>query len=802
MESTGREAPERADYTAGPPRGPGRATYNSGPPHRADPAPRRLPLEYARSGLPMASPLLDNLNPEQLAAVTLPQQSALILAGAGSGKTRVLTTRIAWLLATGQASPLSILAVTFTNKAAREMLVRLSAMTPVYTRGMWLGTFHGLCNRMLRIHYRDAELPQLFQILDTQDQLALIKRLYRAQGIDAERFPPRQLQQFISGAKEEGRRPNQVEAGDDFVRRQVEHYALYEAMCRREGAVDFAELLLRSFELLAGNEGLREHYRNRFSHLLVDEFQDTNVLQYRWLQQLARPDAAVFAVGDDDQSIYAFRGANVANMQHFERDFGRDGAPVRIVKLEQNYRSHGNILDAANALIRQNRTRLGKNLWTAEGKGEPIRAFAAPSDFDEAAFIVDIVKGAGSDGIALSDAAVLYRSNAQSRVLEHALFNAAVPYRVYGGMRFFERAEVKHALAYLRLLAAPDDDGAFLRIVNFPARGLGARTLETLQDAARGAGTSLWQAACSGKATGKAGASLAAFVQLIEAMRAATAALPLPEAVAHVIHASGLIAHYKAEKDGQDRLENLEELVNAADSFLREADLAVDAPVATPDPTGDGDAGAAVEGATDPLTAFLSHAALEAGDTQAEEGRPALQLMTVHAAKGLEFHTVFVTGLEEGLFPHENSLSESGGVDEERRLMYVAMTRAKRRLYLTLAQSRMLHGQVRYHVASRFLDEVPAELVQWCSPHRRAVDIDAAEWGAAAAAEAPRAAPRAAAGVAGPVWRIGQSVRHAKFGVGIIVDAEGRGSDQRVQVNFREVGVKWLALEYAKLEAA
>ena len=428
----------------------------------------------------MASPLLANLNPEQLAAVTLPHQSALILAGAGSGKTRVLTTRIAWLLATGQATPLSILAVTFTNKAAKEMLVRLSAMTPVHTRGMWIGTFHGLCNRMLRTHYRDADLPQLFQIMDTQDQLALIKRLYKAHGIDDERFPPRQLQYFISGAKEEGLRPNQVEAGDDIARRQVEHYALYEAMCQREGVVDFAELLLRSYELLAQHDGLREHYRRRFSHLLVDEFQDTNVLQYRWLQLLAGADTAVFAVGDDDQSIYAFRGANVANMQHFERDFARPDMPVRLVKLEQNYRSHGNILDAANALIKHNRTRLGKNLWTSDDKGEPMRAFAAPSDIDEAAFIVDVAKGLAADGLALSEVAVLYRSNAQSRVLEHALFNAAVPYRVYGGMRFFERAEIKNALAYLRLLAAPDDDGAFLRIVNFPPRGIGARTLESL----------------------------------------------------------------------------------------------------------------------------------------------------------------------------------------------------------------------------------------------------------------------------------------------------------------------------------
>ncbi len=707
----------------------------------------------------MTSPLLADLNPEQLAAVTLPHQSALILAGAGSGKTRVLTTRIAWLLATGQASPLSVLAVTFTNKAAKEMLVRLSAMTPVATRGMWIGTFHGLCNRMLRAHYRDANLPQLFQILDTQDQLALIKRLYKAHNIDDERFPPRQLQHFVSGAKEEGLRPNQVEAGDEFARRQVEHYALYDAMCQREGVVDFAELLLRSYELLAQRDGLREHYRRRFSHILVDEFQDTNLLQYKWLRLLAGEHTAVFAVGDDDQSIYAFRGANVANMQHFERDFARPDAPVRLIKLEQNYRSHGTILDTANALIRHNRTRLGKNLWTSGERGDPVRALAAPSDIDEAAFVVDIAKSLAADGVALSEVAVLYRSNAQSRVLEHALFNASVPYRVYGGMRFFERAEVKHALAYLRLLAAPDDDGAFLRVANFPPRGIGARTLETLADTARGQGTSLWQAACAGgKAGGKASASVKAFITLIETMRAATAGLPLSEAVEHVNAASGLRAHYKGEKDGQERLDNLEELVNAAAGFLREADLAVDAPIASADGV---DAGDAVEaGAADPLTAFLAHAALEAGETQAAEGRPALQLMTVHAAKGLEFHTVFVTGLEEGLFPHENSMNEYDGVEEERRLMYVALTRAKRRLYVTHAQSRMLHGQVRYHIASRFLDELPHDLVQWLSPQRHrsggAVDIDASEWGERAAANAPHSGS-----AAGDARRAGEGFRLA-----------------------------------------
>jgi DNA helicase-2/ATP-dependent DNA helicase PcrA len=739
------------------------------------------------------SPLLANLNPEQLAAVTLPHASALILAGAGSGKTRVLTTRIAWLIATGQASPLAILAVTFTNKAAREMATRLSALTHANTRGMWIGTFHGLCNRLLRAHYRDADLPQLFQIMDMADQLALIKRLYRAHALDDERYPPRQLQWFIADCKEAGLRPNAVEAGDDFARAQVEHYVLYESMCRREGVVDFAELLLRSYELLADKDAIREHYRRRFAHLLVDEFQDTNVLQYKWLRLIAGERTAVFAVGDDDQSIYAFRGANVANMQHFERDFATPDQPVHLIKLEQNYRSHGTILDAANALIRHNQSRLGKNLWTSEGMGEPARVFAAPSDLDEAAFIVDIVKNLADEGVPLSEVALLYRSNAQSRVLEHALFGAGLPYRVYGGMRFFERQEIKHALAYLRLVAEPGDDGALLRVVNFPPRGIGARSLEQLQDHARGTGTTLWQAACGGVVGGRSGSSIGAFVRLVEKLRQEAGALPLPQAIERVIEHSGLAAHYANEKEGQDRLENLQELVNAAENFLRESEIVAHAP-AEP-----GVSAAAQEGSTDPLTAFLAHAALEAGETQAAEGRPALQLMTVHSAKGLEFHTVFITGLEEGLFPHENSLNEFAGVEEERRLMYVAITRARRRLYLTFAQTRMLHGQTRYHVASRFLDELPKDLLQWLSPQRRrAVDVDESEWGVPTGAipQYAQATPP------GPSWRVGQNVRHAKFGVGVIIDAEGRGSDARVQVNFRDVGVKWLALEYAKLEAA
>ena len=721
---------------------------------------------------------LETLNPEQRAAVTLPAGNALILAGAGSGKTRVLTTRIAWLLSTHQTSPGGILAVTFTNKAAREMLTRLSAMLPLNVRGMWIGTFHGLCNRLLRLHHRDAGLPQLFQILDTQDQLALIKRLYKAENIDDERFPARALQHFINNAKEQGLRPDAVEAHDDYTRRQVAHYRLYETTCQREGVVDFAELLLRSFELLARNEALREHYRARFRHLLVDEFQDTNVLQYRWLRQLAGPGSSVFAVGDDDQSIYAFRGAEVANMQRFERDF----APVTLVKLEQNYRSQGNILDAANALIANNATRLGKNLWTDAGQGEPLCACSAATDLDEAQFVVEAARGLIEEGVSAQHIALLYRSNAQSRVLEHALFNAGMPYRVYGGMRFFERAEVKHALAYLRLLANPEDDNAFLRVVNFPPRGIGARSLENLQEYSLGAGVSLWGAACAGRVGGKGGTSLAAFVRLIERLQQETRDLPLPELTEHLLEGSGLVAHYRTEKDGQDRVDNLAELVNAADGFLRETGGVL----AVVDVDGN-------EAILAPLPAFLAHAALEAGDTQAAEGRPALQLMTVHAAKGLEFDTVFVTGLEEGLFPHENSLNQADGLEEERRLMYVALTRARRRLYLTLAQSRMLHGQTRYNVPSRFFGELPPELLHWLSgsPFARTRH-----------SEKGFDVPHREAAEAGASWRIGQTVRHGKFGLGVIINAEGRGEDARLQVNFHEAGVKWLALEYAKLEPA
>ncbi|MEW5781972.1 MAG: UvrD-helicase domain-containing protein [Pseudomonadota bacterium] len=710
--------------------------------------------------------LLEGLNPPQLAAVTLPPQHALILAGAGSGKTRVLTTRIAWLISTGQVSPQGVLAVTFTNKAAKEMLARLSAMLPMNLRGMWIGTFHGLCNRMLRVHYRDAHLPQLFQILDAADQLAAVKRLLKSLNVDDEEYPPRELVWFINAQKEAGLRPAAVEARDDWTRKRVELYAAYEEQCQKEGVVDFAELLLRSYELLERNEPIRRHYQERFRHILVDEFQDTNRLQYRWLKRLAGGGGALFCVGDDDQSIYAFRGAEVGNMRDFEREF----QVKNLIRLEQNYRSHGNILDAANAIIKNNPTRLGKNLWTEAGAGEPIRVFEAYSENEEARFIVEEVKALTHEGHARREIALLYRSNAQSRALEHALFNAGIPYRVYGGLRFFERAEIKHALAYLRLIANADDDTAFSRVVNFPTRGIGARTLEQLADAAKARGTSLH--AAIPHVAGAGGAKLAAFAELIRKLREA-AALPLPELVEHVLDRSGLREHYRNEKEGQERLANLDELVNAAAAFISE----------------EGTAGAEGELSAD-LTAFLAHAALEAGEHQAGEGEDALQLMTVHSAKGLEFDVVFICGLEEGLFPHENSLVEEKGLEEERRLMYVAVTRARRRLYLTHAQMRLLHGKTRYNLPSRFIDEIPAGLLKF---------LNARQGKAMFGAVPP--APSFARSRPDMDLRIGQTVMHAKFGLGVIINAEGAGQDARVQVNFGNAGMKWLALSVAKLEA-
>ncbi|MFZ4534871.1 UvrD-helicase domain-containing protein [Propionivibrio sp.] len=732
------------------------------------------------------SDLLANLNPPQLAAVTLPPQHSLILAGAGSGKTRVLTTRIAWLISTGQVGPHGILAVTFTNKAAKEMLARLSAMLPINARGMWIGTFHGLCNRLLRAHHRDAGLPAQFQILDSSDQLSAIKRLLKNLNVDDEKFPPRELAGFINAHKEQGIRAAQAEAYDDYTSRRVELYAEYESQCQREGVVDFAELLLRSYELLQRNEPLRHHYQERFRHILVDEFQDTNRLQYAWLKLLAGHDgrttqtngACLFAVGDDDQSIYAFRGAEVGNMRDLEREF----KVANVIRLEQNYRSHGNILDAANALIKNNRGRLGKNLWTDAGAGESIRVFEGFSDIDEARFVVDEARELVRDGFSRNQIALLYRSNAQSRVLEHQLFTAGLPYRVYGGLRFFDRQEIKHALAYLRLIGNPDDDTAFARVVNFPTRGIGTRSTDALQEVAHRANSSLYNAAAS--LGGKPGASIGAFIRLIETLRVETENLPLPEVIDHIIEKSGLRQHYLSEKEGSERLENLDELINAATNFLQEE---------SDNSTDDGE-----EQNGGPLASFLSHASLEAGEHQAGEGQEAVQLMTVHAAKGLEFDAVFITGLEQGLFPHDNAAQERDGLEEERRLMYVAVTRARQRLYLSHAQTRMLHGKTRYCLPSLFLEELPEELLRKVG-HTPAFATKAPPYKSAALS--PAYATTTSNSSAGS-FRIGQNVEHAKFGLGVIVSAEGRGPDARVLVNFGAQGMKWLALEIAKLTPA
>lgn len=730
-------------------------------------------------GMETESTLLTGLNNKQLEAVTLPQQSALILAGAGSGKTRVLTARIAWLIQTGQVSPTGLLAVTFTNKAAKEMLTRITASLPINTRGMWVGTFHGLCNRLLRAHHREAGLPASFQILDIADQLSVIKRLMKLMNVDDEKFPPKQVQNFINGCKDEGLRAHAVEAYDPHSTKMREIFDEYDKQCQRDGVADFAELLLRCYELLERDANIRGHYQSRFKYILVDEFQDTNRLQYLWLKLLAGEDNCMFAVGDDDQSIYGFRGARVGNMRDFEKDF----KVQNVVKLEENYRSHSNILDAANAIISHNNNRLGKNLWTSAGAGEPVRVYDAYNDTDEAQFIVDEIKMLHCEGTSLGEIALLYRSNAQSRILEHALFNANLPYRVYGGLRFFERAEIKHALAYMRLIANANDDTALLRVINFPTRGIGARSLEQLQEVARAQNCSIWQAAINKVGNGKLGGKgIEGFVALIRQMVDNAYGISLHELTELAITMSGLSAHYENDKEGEDRIENLKELVTAAVSFTNQ----------------DFGNHNNVDGETeqDLLTQFLSHASLEAGEHQADVGREALQLMTVHASKGLEFKAVFISGLEEGLCPHEQSLFENAGLEEERRLMYVAVTRARQRLYLSHAQSRMLHGKVRYGIPSRFLDEIPEELL------KRLNSKPVAKSGGRDYNELPAMMSKQQSNnqKSAMPWKIGQQVAHTKFGNGVVVSYEGNANDMRVQVNFGHEGLKWLALEFAKLK--
>jgi DNA helicase-2/ATP-dependent DNA helicase PcrA len=761
------------------------------------------------------SPILAPLNDAQREAVTAPVGPVLVLAGAGSGKTRVLTHRVAWLVQAEGASPHSILAVTFTNKAAGEMRARIEALLGVPGGALWIGTFHGIAHRLLRLHWREANLPQGFQILDGDDQLRIIKKLLKTQGLDDARWVPREVQYFINHNKDEGHRPKSLKDGNDPTRRQlIRLYQDYEDACQRAGVVDFAELLLRAFELWRDNPELVAHYRRRFRHVLVDEFQDTNSIQYGWLKLLSGADGAPFAVGDDDQSIYRWRGAKVENLQQFRRDY----PTALLCRLEQNYRSTSTILNAANALIAHNSGRLGKNLWTQDAKGEPIRIYAAFNERDEAEFVLQRIRDWVAHGGLRRDIAILYRSNAQSRVFEEVFLSARVPYKVYGGLRFFERAEIKDALAYLRLVSNRDDDTSFERVINLPTRGIGAKSLDTLRDTAKRDGSSLWKAAqacVSENSLGaKATTAVQGFLQLIERLAADTRDLALHEVVDQVLNASGLLEHHKKEKAdrGEARVENLLELVSAARGF-------------EPDSAENLEPG---QQPMRPLESFLAHAVLESGEGQADAWEDCIQMMTLHTAKGLEFPVVFLAGLEDGLFPHQRSLNDLDSLEEERRLAYVGTTRAMKQLYLTYAEQRRLHGIDSYGMASRFIAEIPVELVEEVRPRIHAGRPGAPAWGGArgsfgggfggngarhggdsggaragdggaARGGMPGAAARLAEPAA-PGMRLGARVRHGKFGEGVVLNVEGQGAHARVQVNFEGQGTKWLMLQYANLE--
>jgi DNA helicase-2/ATP-dependent DNA helicase PcrA len=729
------------------------------------------------------SPILNPLNEAQRAAVTAPVGPVLVLAGAGSGKTRVLTHRIAWVIEALGASAHGILAVTFTNKAAGEMRARVEQLLGVPGGPLWIGTFHGIAHRLLRLHWREAGLAQGFQILDSEDQQRLIKKVIKAAELDETRWVPREVQWFINSNKDEGRRAAQLKDGNDPTRRAlIRLYGAYEEACARTAVVDFAELLLRAFELWRDNAPLLAHYRRRFQHVLVDEFQDTNDIQYAWMKLLAPPQAAAadgeiaasaaghsggqpFVVGDDDQSVYRFRGARAENLQQFRRDYPRS----QLFRLEQNYRSTATILEAANGLIAHNASRLGKKLWTSGARGEPIRLYSAFNERDEAEFVMHRIRERVAQGGLRREIAILYRSNAQSRVFEEAFLSARVPYRVYGGLRFFERAEIKDALAYLRLLVNRSDDASFERVVNLPPRGVGAKSLDVMREAARAGGRSLWEAAgvcvASGALGAKAAAAVHGFMALIERLAADTGELALHEQVDQVLKASGLIEHYRREKAerGEARAENLDELVSAARGFTPES---ADLP---------------------PLQALLAHAALESGEGQAQEWEDCVQMMTLHSAKGLEFPVVFLAGMEEGLFPHQRSLTDLDGLEEERRLCYVGMTRAMRQLYLSYAEQRRLHGVDSFGQVSRFVREIADDLIEEVRPH---VGVSLPKSVGRFRPEEP-----AVAGV-----RLGARVRHGKFGEGVILNVEGNGAHARVQVSFERQGTKWLMVQYANLE--
>ncbi|MDG0803148.1 DNA helicase II [Pectobacterium polaris] len=715
------------------------------------------------------SELLDGLNDKQRDAVAAPRSNLLVLAGAGSGKTRVLVHRIAWLLSVENCSPYSIMAVTFTNKAAAEMRHRIDHLIGTSQGGMWIGTFHGLAHRLLRAHHMDANLPQDFQILDSEDQLRLLKRLIRALNLDEKQWPPRQAMWFINGKKDEGLRPQHIESyGNPIEQTWQRVYQAYQEACDRAGLVDFAELLLRAHELWLNKPHVLNHYRERFTNILVDEFQDTNRIQYAWIHMLAGDSAKVMIVGDDDQSIYGWRGAQVENIQLFLKDF----AGAETIRLEQNYRSTSNILKAANALIAHNGGRLGKNLWTDGAEGEPISLYCAFNELDEARYVVNRIKAWQENGGALSDNAILYRSNAQSRVLEEALLQQSMPYRIYGGMRFFERQEIKDALSYLRLISNRNDDAAFERVVNTPTRGIGDRTLDVVRQTARDRQLTLWQstrALLQEKVlAGRAAASLQRFIELIDALAYETSELPLHIQTDRAIKDSGLWSMYEQEKGekGQARVENLEELVTATRQFSyqeEDQDLM-------------------------PLQAFLSHAALEAGEGQADANQDAVQLMTLHSAKGLEFPQVFIVGMEEGMFPSQMSLDEGGRLEEERRLAYVGVTRAMEKLTITYAESRRLYGKEAYHRPSRFVGELPEECVE--------------EVRLRASVSRPVNHQRLGTPITqnDSGYKLGQRVRHAKFGEGTIVNLEGSGDHSRLQVAFQGQGIKWLVAAYARLE--
>lgn len=739
--------------------------------------------------------ILDPLNEQQRSAVASPAPNLLVLAGAGSGKTRVLVHRIAWLMQAEGVSPSGILAVTFTNKAAREMRGRIETLLGQSFQGMWVGTFHGLAHRLLRMHWQEAGLLQDFHILDSDDQLRLVKRLCRSLHIDDEKYPAKQIQWYINGQKDEGLRAANIEHfDDDYTKTMLQVYAAYEEACQRGGMIDFGEILLRAHELWLKNPQILAHYQRRFQHILVDEFQDTNSIQYAWLRVLAGQNNQMMVVGDDDQSIYGWRGAKIENIQRFNTDF-RD---AEIVKLEQNYRSTATILKAANKLIANNQGRLGKTLWTDGSDGEQISLYEAFNEQDEARFIVDRVQDWFNTGNKRSDAAILYRSNAQSRELEDALLRVAMPYRIYGGHRFYERLEIKNALSYLRLLVNRHDDTALERIINLPTRGIGGRTLDSVRSVARSENCSLWQASvnCVNEKmlSSRAANAVLAFLQLIDDLQSVCDGLQLHEKAEHIINHSGLIQHHEKEggEKARARIENLEELVNAANNFdvvdvLREEDL-----------EGDTENPASFDITSNAfLTAFLDKAALDAGDTQADEFEDAVQLMTLHSAKGLEFQLVFIAGMEEGLFPHKMSMGNITGLEEERRLCYVGITRAKQKLYLSHAESRRMHGDVNLCRPSRFIREIPSELVDEIrlksSVSRPAMGTTWLGRGVGRGLNGDGEVPQTE-------FSLGQRVAHGKFGEGVILNYEGQGPNARVQVNFDDVGSKWLVLSYAKLE--